>query len=95
LADTFVKDAAAVGKVHPPGMVTVLEDDLPRKRLALSLKSNPGQSERRGLPADGGDRKRPAGQGGPKRPGGNQQQRGGGRPEAQPFNNPFAALKKK
>jgi len=91
LADTFVKDASSVVKVAQQVLVTVLEVDLTRKRLALSMKTNPGQSERRGVPSESGDRKRP--QGGMKRPGGDK--RGGGRPESQPFNNPFAALKNK
>jgi len=94
LADTFVKDASSVVKVAQQVMVTVLEVDLARKRLALSLKTNPGQSERRGVPADNSGGQKRGGQGGPKRPG-HDKRGGGGRPEAQPFNNPFAALIKK
>jgi uncharacterized protein len=83
LADTFVKDAASVVKVQQKVMVTVLEVDLPRKRLALSLKKNPGQGERRSAPTEGGA--------------GERRNNDGGRPkkaEPAPFNNPFAALKK-
>ncbi|UQZ89959.1 RNA-binding transcriptional accessory protein [Deltaproteobacteria bacterium Smac51] len=92
LADTFVKDASAVVKVHQQVTVTVLEVDLPRKRLALSMKSNPGQGGRRSAPPEGGEstgggRQRPGG--GPRRDGGKSK-----KPEPQPFNNPFAALKK-
>ncbi len=94
LADTFVKDPSAVVKVHQRVTATVLEVDLPRKRLALSLKTNPGSGGRRSAPgeapAGGGEKRRfPAGD---KRGGG---QRPAPKAEPQPFNNPFAALKKK
>ena len=39
LADRFVKDPAEVVKVRQQVMVRVLEVDLPRKRIALSLKN--------------------------------------------------------
>ncbi len=41
LADRFVKDVAEVVKVSQKVMVTVTEVDLPRKRIALSMKANP------------------------------------------------------
>lgn len=41
LADRFVKDPNEVVKVHQRVVVTVLEVDLARKRLALSLRKNP------------------------------------------------------
>jgi uncharacterized protein len=41
LADRFVKDPAEVVKVHQKVMVTVVEVDLPRKRIALSMKAVP------------------------------------------------------
>jgi uncharacterized protein len=41
LADRFVKDPAEVVKVHQKVMVTVTEVDLPRKRIALSMKAAP------------------------------------------------------
>jgi len=41
LADRFVKNAAEVVKVHQKVMVTVVEVDLPRKRIGLSMKANP------------------------------------------------------
>jgi uncharacterized protein len=80
LADAFVKDPSAVVKVHQQVTVTVLAVDLPRKRLALSMKSRPGP---RPAPAEGGETRRP--------PDG---RRPAAKPEPQPFNNPFAALKK-
>jgi len=50
MADTFVRDAAAVVKVGQRVNVTVTDIDLPRNRIALSLKSNPvvGPREARG-----------------------------------------------
>lgn len=50
LADRFVKDPAEVVKVGQQVEVTVLEVDVPRKRIALSMRSgetartNPGRS---------------------------------------------------
>ena len=41
LSDNFVKDAGEVVKPQQKVMVTVVEIDLPRKRIALSMKSNP------------------------------------------------------
>jgi uncharacterized protein len=41
LADTFVKDPAAVVKPQQKVMVTVVEVDLPRNRIALSMRSRP------------------------------------------------------
>jgi len=41
LADRFVKDPAAFVKVHQRVQVTVLEVDLTRRRIALSMKSQP------------------------------------------------------
>jgi uncharacterized protein len=41
LADNFVKDPAEVVKPQQKVMVTVTEIDLPRRRIALSLRSNP------------------------------------------------------
>ncbi|HNW44075.1 MAG TPA: helix-hairpin-helix domain-containing protein, partial [Elusimicrobiales bacterium] len=50
LADTFVRDAAAVVKVGQRVSVTVTDIDLARNRIALSMKSNPvvGPRESRG-----------------------------------------------
>lgn len=41
LADRFVKTPAEVVKVHQKVMVTVVEVDLPRKRIGLSMRANP------------------------------------------------------
>ncbi len=41
LADRFVKDPAEVVKVQQKVSVTVLEVDIARKRIALSMRSNP------------------------------------------------------
>ncbi len=46
LADRFVKNPAEVVKVHQRVMVTVIEVDLPRKRIGLSMRSNPESSSR-------------------------------------------------
>jgi len=42
LADTFVKDPGDVVKVQQKVQVTVMEVDVPRKRIALSMKKTPG-----------------------------------------------------
>jgi uncharacterized protein len=41
LADTFVKEPSAVVRPQQKVMVTVTEVDLPRQRIALSMRSNP------------------------------------------------------
>jgi uncharacterized protein len=54
LADRFVKDPAEVVKVAQKVMVTVTEVDLPRKRIALSMKAKPeigAARENRNAPA--------------------------------------------
>lgn len=50
LADRFVKNPADVVKVHQKVIVTVTEVDLPRKRIALSMKSNPEMGETKTSP---------------------------------------------
>ncbi|MBL9167038.1 MAG: RNA-binding transcriptional accessory protein [Verrucomicrobiales bacterium] len=55
VADRFVKDPAEVLKVGQKVTVTVTEVDIPRKRIALSLKANPEIG-----PAKSGDRTSPA-----------------------------------
>ena len=44
LADRFIKDPGEIVKVHQRVMVTVVEVDLVRKRIALSMKTNPDLS---------------------------------------------------
>jgi protein Tex len=41
LSDNFIKNPADIVRVHQKVHVTVLEVDLPRKRIALSMKSRP------------------------------------------------------
>jgi protein Tex len=83
LADRFIKDPHEVVKVHQHVMVTVLDVDLPRKRIGLSMKSI-GQAAEKG-PSESG-RKAPV-KGNSKA---HQKKK-----EPAPFNNPFAqALKK-
>jgi uncharacterized protein len=60
LADRFVKDPAEVVKVHQKVMVTVVEVDLPRKRIALSMKAVPAAAATAGAKTQPGPA-RPAG----------------------------------
>ncbi len=41
LSDSFVSDPAKAVKLQDKVMVTVLEVDVPRKRISLSMKSDP------------------------------------------------------
>jgi uncharacterized protein len=83
LADHFVRDAAEVVKVAQRVTVTVTEVDIPRKRIALSMKAKPDFEKKQGgggpRPAGGG------GQGGGQRSfsGGGNRSSGGG------MGNPF------
>jgi uncharacterized protein len=53
LSDQFVRDASEVVKVGQKVQVTVMEVDLPRNRIALSMKSKPDmESQRRSAPGD-------------------------------------------
>jgi len=53
LSDQFVKDASEVVKVGQKVQVTVMEVDLKRNRIALSMKSKPDlDGQRRSAPAD-------------------------------------------
>jgi protein Tex len=76
MSDEFVKNPSDILKVGQRVMATVTEVDLPRKRIALSLKSKPelGPAKRGDRPERGNDR-------GPRREGG-QRNSGSG-------NNPF------
>jgi uncharacterized protein len=76
LADRFVKDPATVVKVHQQVQVTVLDVDLERRRIALSMKTGePGQAP---APAEAPPGRRP----GRRKPQVKEAPR--------PFNNPFA-----
>jgi len=77
LADRFVKNPAEVVKVHQQVMVRVLEVDLARKRISLSLKSGPSSSAAGPKKMD---KKKPE-----RRP------EKGTKPQSNLFNNPFAA----
>ena len=68
LADHFVRDASEVVKVGQKVQITVMEVDLKRNRIALSMKSNPDLEG--GRRASDGDRGSPAPQ--------NRNPRGGG-----------------
>jgi len=71
MADTFVRDPNTVLKVQQKVMVTVLDVDLARRRIALSLKSNPVIGPRNGA-AQSAPKERPAGNNnGPRRDRGN------------------------
>ena len=54
LSDQFVRDASEVVKVGQKVHVTVMEVDLKRNRIALSMKSNPDMDSRRSAPGDRG-----------------------------------------
>ena len=53
LADQFVRDASEIVKVGQKVHVTVMEVDLQRNRIALSMKSKPDMDSRRAAPGDG------------------------------------------
>ena len=57
LADHFVRDASEVVKVGQRVQVTVMEVDLPRNRIALSMKSKPEPESRRAPSSPGNDRR--------------------------------------
>lgn len=63
LADHFVRDASEVVKVGQKVQVSVVEVDLKRNRIALSMKSNPDLEARRSSSADR-DSPRPRSSGG-------------------------------
>lgn len=71
LADSFVKDPAEVVKPQQKVMVTVVEVDLPRQRIALSMRTNPQLGPRTPLGAGakpGGGGGRPGGPSGNRAP---------------------------
>ncbi len=88
LADHFVKTPADVVSVQQKVRVTVLEVDLPRKRISLSMRSRPAERVVRAKKPAPTPAKRPAG----RRPGRGKSDRPSG---PQPFNNPFADAFKK
>jgi protein Tex len=52
LADHFIRDASEIVKVGQKVQVTVMEVDLKRNRIALSMKSKPDMESRRSAPED-------------------------------------------
>ena len=52
LADHFIRDASEVVKVGQKVHVTIVEVDLKRNRIALSMKAKPDLENRRSAPAD-------------------------------------------
>lgn len=77
LADTFVKDPSQHVKPGQKVSVTVVEIDLPRKRIALSMRSNPEIGAR-----PGGDRPARGSNGGGRRDNSRSGAGGGNRPPA-------------
>jgi uncharacterized protein len=63
LSDRFIKDPAEVVKVHQKVTVTVTEVDLPRKRIALSMKAAPQIGPNTSAPRTSPGAPRPAGGG--------------------------------
>ncbi len=58
LADKFVENPAEVVKVHQQVQVTVMEVDVSRKRIGLSLKSDPFAPQAKGSSKSGGQVKK-------------------------------------
>jgi uncharacterized protein len=78
LADKFVKNPADVVRVQQKVEVTVMDVDLNRNRISLSMKTFPGQSTKKVKPSAKPQNRRAQAQTGPKK--------------KVPFNNPFADL---
>jgi uncharacterized protein len=81
LADKFVKNPADVVRVQQKVAVTVMDVDLNRNRIALSMKALPGESTQKVKPS--------------AKPQKRQSQTQTGRKKKVPFNNPFADLFKR
>jgi uncharacterized protein len=89
LSDSFVEDPAKVVKVQQQVTVTVMEVDIDRKRIGLSMKSQPdlGGNARGGRGGNGNRDQRPDNRGrGDFRNRGNNQPRGNSRPPRQDRN---------
>jgi len=78
LSDSFVKDPAQVVKVGQKVNIIVIDVDIPRKRIAFSMKSNPEKQEKRI-----GDDSSHRGGSGNRNQGRPQGNRGGERPKRQ------------
>ncbi len=83
LSDRFVKNPSDVVSVQQKVTVTVMEVDLPRRRISLSMRSQPGEKTQSKTKADRPNRAKPTPRRRPTKP--------SGKPTApRPFNNPFA-----
>ena len=89
LADRFVKDPNEVVKVAQRVDVTVLEVDLDRKRISLSMKSG-ATGEKKETAATPPAAKGPQDHRRQGKPRQDRQKQDQKKPEAVPFNNPFA-----
>jgi protein Tex len=97
LADRFVKDPADVVKVQQKVMVTVLEVDIDRKRISLSMRSG-AKPAAAAAPAEHKERRTEKAAPGSHKAGGRGKPQKSQNPQKpakavnQPFNNAFAAL---
>jgi uncharacterized protein len=78
LSDGFVKNPAQVVRVQQKVAVTVIDVDLERNRISLSMKTTPGRSTPKTRPASKAKKPAPP--------------PSGKKPKKTPFNNPFAEL---
>ena len=92
LADRFVRDPGEAVKIGQTVNVTVLEIDLERKRIALSMRGSPEKGQQGRDAAEGGARKQSEP---PKHPADKQKERPGKRKEGLDPNNPFVQAFKK
>jgi uncharacterized protein len=77
LADKFVKNPADVVRVQQKVAVSVMDVDLDRNRISLSMKTVPGEFIKKVKPSTKPPQRSPS---------------AGGREKKAPFNNPFAGL---
>jgi len=89
LADRYVSDPNQVVKVAQRVEVTVLEVDLERKRISLSMKKG-ATGERKAPPAGSAPEKGTRPERRPEKPRQDRQKQEKKKPEPAPFNNPFA-----
>mgnify|MGYP001036312590 FL=1 len=89
LADRYVSDPNQVVKVAQRVEVTVLEVDLERKRISLSMRKG-ATGERKAPPAGAAPEKGKRQERRPEKPRQDKQKQQQKKPEPAPFNNPFA-----
>jgi uncharacterized protein len=80
LSDRFVKNPADVVRVQQKVEVTVMDVDINRNRISLSMKASPGQSTKKARPSAKSRKRKP--------------QAPTAKKKKAPFNNPFADLLK-